>query len=64
MFAAHRAQGVALKPKKGRVVILGEAAMLSAQLTANVHTPLGMNYPNTDNQQWALNIVHWLSRKQ
>jgi hypothetical protein len=61
--AAHRSQGVALKFKKGRVVILGEAAMLSAQLTAKEHTPMGMNYPNTDNQQLALNIMHWLSRK-
>jgi len=61
--AAHRAQGVALKLKKGRVIILGEAAMLSAQLTSKEHTPMGMNYPNTDNQQLALNIMHWLSRK-
>lgn len=61
--AAHRAQGVALTSKKGRVVILGEAAMLSAQLTAKEHMPMGMNYPNTDNQQLALNIMHWLSRK-
>jgi len=61
--AAHRAQGVALKFKKGRVTILGEAAMLSAQLTAKGHTPMGMNYPNTDNQQLVLNIMHWLSKK-
>jgi hypothetical protein len=61
--AANRAQGVALKLKKGRVIILGEAAMLTAQLTAKEHRPMGMNYPNTDNQQLALNIMHWLSRK-
>lgn len=61
--AANRAQGVALKIKKGRVVILGEAAMLTAQLSAKERRPMGMNYPNTDNQQLALNIMHWLSRK-
>jgi hypothetical protein len=63
MSAANRAQGVALKFKKGRVIILGEAAMLSAQLSAKEQKPMGMNYPNTDNQQLALNIMHWLSKK-
>ncbi|MGA9993971.1 MAG: DUF4350 domain-containing protein [Pyrinomonadaceae bacterium] len=63
MSAANRAQGVALKLKKGRVIILGEAAMLTAQLSAKGQKPMGMNYPNTDNQQLALNIMHWLSRK-
>ena len=61
--AANRAQGVALKFKKGRVIILGEAAMLTAQLSAKEHRPMGMNYPNIDNQQLALNIMHWLSSK-
>lgn len=61
--AANRAQGVALKFKKGRVIILGEAAMLSAQLTAKERRPMGMNYPNIDNHQLALNIMHWLSKK-
>lgn len=61
--AMNRAQGVALKFKKGRVVVLGEAAMLSAQLSAKEHKPMGMNYPNIDNQQLALNIMHWLSKK-
>lgn len=63
LSAAKRAQGVALKFKKGRVIILGEAAMLTAQLTAKEQQPMGMNYPNTDNEQLALNIMHWLSRK-
>lgn len=61
--AANRAQGVALKFKKGRVIILGEAAMLTAQISAKEQRPMGMNYPNIDNQQLALNIMHWLSRK-
>ncbi len=61
--AANRAQGIALKFKKGRVIILGEAAMLTAQLTAKEQRPMGMNYPNIDNQQLALNIMHWLSKK-
>ncbi|HXF48656.1 MAG TPA: hypothetical protein VNL73_04415 [Verrucomicrobiae bacterium] len=58
--AAGRAQGVAMQFGKGRVVILGEAAMLSAQITKN-GKPVGMNYSGNDNKQLALNIMHWLS---
>jgi hypothetical protein len=59
--AAGRAQGVALKAGKGRVVVLGEAAMLSAQISGPTKSPMGMNVPGTDNKQLALNIMHWLS---
>lgn len=59
--AAGRAQGLALKFGKGRVVVLGDAAMLSAQLAGLEKRPLGMNVPGTDNKQLALNIMHWLS---
>lgn len=59
--AAGRAQGIAFKFGKGRVVVLGEAAMLSAQLGGPEKRPLGMNVPGSDNRQLALNIMHWLS---
>jgi hypothetical protein len=59
--AAGRAQGIALKAGKGRVVILGEAAMLSAQIAGPNKMPMGMNVPGSDNKQLALNIMHWLS---
>jgi hypothetical protein len=59
--AAGRAQGIAFKFGKGRVVVLGEAAMLSAQLAGTEREPLGMNVPGSDNRQLALNIMHWLS---
>lgn len=59
--AAGRAQGLALKLGKGRVVVLGEAAMLSAQLAGPNKMKFGMNKPGTDNRQLALNIMHWLS---
>jgi hypothetical protein len=66
--AAGRAQGVAFQHGRGRVVILGEAAMLSAQILFSQRpdgTPaepyrMGMNRPGIDNQQLALNIVRWL----
>ena len=59
--AAGRAQGIAMKFGKGRVIVLGEAAMLSAQVDSDGRA-FGMNYPNIDNRQLALNIMHWLSR--
>jgi hypothetical protein len=57
--AAGRAQGIAFPFGKGRVVVMGEAAELSAQLVGNER--FGMNVPGLDNRQMALNIMHWLS---
>ena len=59
--AAGRSQGLALKFGKGRVVVLGEAAMLSAQIADQSQMKFGMNWPGIDNRQLALNIMHWLS---
>jgi hypothetical protein len=59
--AAGRAQGIAFRMGKGRVVMLSDAAMLSAQVTGSDNQPVGMNVPNIDNRQLALNIMHWLS---
>jgi hypothetical protein len=54
--AAGRSQAVALEFGKGRVVVFGEAAMLTAQ-----EKNFGMNYPGIDNRQLALNVMHWLT---
>ncbi|HWN08084.1 MAG TPA: hypothetical protein VNO50_02190 [Pyrinomonadaceae bacterium] len=59
--AAGRAQGIAFRLGKGRIVVLGDAAMLSAQITGSDKRPFGMNTPDVDNRQLALNIMHWLS---
>jgi hypothetical protein len=59
--AAGRAQAIALKFGKGRVVVHGEAAMLSAQISGVEKHTLGMNTPGNDNKQYALNLMHWLS---
>lgn len=59
--AAGRAQAIALKFGKGRVVVQGEAAMLSAQIAGPNKNPMGMNMPGNDNKQYALNVMHWLS---
>ncbi|MGA9771105.1 MAG: DUF4350 domain-containing protein [Blastocatellia bacterium] len=62
--AAGRAQGVAMRAGRGRVVVLGEAAMLSAQIVKRPNQPdfrMGMNRSGIDNRQFALNVMHWLS---
>ncbi|MGD9816839.1 MAG: DUF4350 domain-containing protein [Hyphomonadaceae bacterium] len=59
--AAGRAQGVAVGFARGRVVVLGDADMLRAYFD-NAGEPIGMNRPGLDNRQFALNILHWLSR--
>lgn len=56
-----QAQGLAFKYGKGRVVVMGEAAMLSAQIAGPNKFPMGMNAPGNDNRQLALNIMHWLT---
>lgn len=60
--AAGRAQAVAFEFGRGRVVVLGEAAMLSAQVAGPRRVPFGMNVPGLDNRQFALNVVRWLTR--
>ncbi len=60
--ASGRAQGLAFTLGKGNVVVLGEAAMLTAQVNGRQRIRMGMNVPGTDNRQFALNVMHWLSR--
>ena len=57
---AGRSQAVALEYGRGRVIVLGEAGMLTAQIEDGRR--FGMNLPGIDNRQFALNIMHWLSR--
>lgn len=48
--------------EKGRVVLLGEAAMCTAQVTGPERAPMGMNHPAAaQNAQFCLNVVRWLS---
>ena len=61
---AGRAQGLAMTVGMGRVVVLGEAAMLSAQIASfpdGSVVKAGMNVPGNDNRLFALNALHWLS---
>lgn len=55
-------QGAARSLSKGRVVILGEAAMCSAQLSGPQRNPIGMNHPRApQNALFCLNAVRWLA---
>jgi len=54
--AAGRAQAIALPFGKGRVFVSAEAAMFTAQ-----ETNFGLNYPGTDDKQYVLNVMHWLT---
>ena len=59
-----RAQGLAMPFGKGRIVVLGEAGFLTAQLVRfpdGREMRFGLSVPGNDNQQFALNILHWLS---
>jgi hypothetical protein len=59
--AAGRAQGIAMKFGKGKVIVMGEAGMLSAQIVMPQGMKFGMNRAGIDNRQLALNMMHWLS---
>jgi hypothetical protein len=66
---AGRSQGMALDYGKGRVVMMGEAAMFSAQILRSKDDQgrprefrMGMNVDGNDNQQFLLNIMRWLTR--
>lgn len=58
--ARGHAQCVALTRGKGRVVVLGEAAVLSAQVDP-LGNKIGMNRTDNDDRQFALNLVRWLA---
>ena len=56
------AEGMALRVGRGRVVVLGDSGMLSAHLVGPNRQPVGMNAPQgRQNQQFMLNVFHWLS---
>jgi hypothetical protein len=64
-----RAMGIAFLLGRGRVVISGEAGMLTAQVfkkqdkngTEEFVGKMGMGVPGNDDRQYVLNVLHWLS---
>lgn len=65
---AGHAQGLAMRVGRGRVVVLGEAGMLSAQVVqfppgdSRATIYMGMNVAGYDNQKFATNLMRWLAR--
>jgi hypothetical protein len=57
---AGQAQGLAFELGAGRVVVLGEAAMLTAQVAGR--KPFGMDPAANDNEAFARNLMWWLAR--
>lgn len=63
--AAGLLQGATLELGRGRIVVLGEAAMLTSQLTGPQQRLTGIGAPGAEqNKQFALNLMHWLSRRR
>lgn len=68
--AVGRFQGVAFRFGRGRVVVLGDAAMFGSQFVLGQDARqrgkdrlrIGLNRPDLDNQQFALNVLRWLAR--
>jgi len=64
-----RAMAIAFPLGRGRVVISGEAGMLTAQVfrkqddngTEEFVGKMGMDVPGNDDRQYVLNVLHWLS---
>ncbi len=61
--AAGRVQGLAMEYGIGRLVVLGEAAMVTTQqrIRNGEGRRYGLSYRNCQNEQFTLNIMHWLS---
>ncbi|MFN0214124.1 MAG: hypothetical protein ACKVT2_07695 [Saprospiraceae bacterium] len=56
-------QGAYLEYGEGKIVVMGEAAMFTAQLTGPNRVPVGLNRPEArQNAQLLLNIIHWLDK--
>lgn len=60
--AAGRGQGLAFVLGQGRVVVLGEAAMMTAQVAGPARFKMGMNAAGNDDRQFAINVIRWLAR--
>lgn len=57
-------QGATLTIGRGRVVVMGEAAMFSAQMVLPERFLMGFGAPGAEqNQRFALNLMHWLSKR-
>jgi hypothetical protein len=61
--AAGNSQAVAVEYGAGRIVVMGEAGMLTAQVVKTFFKKerFGFSRPGNDNRQFLLNVMHWLT---
>lgn len=60
--AAGYAQGLCAEHWRGRIVVLAESALLTAQIDKNGNK-YGFNNPGYDNKRFALNVIRWLTAR-
>lgn len=61
----RHAAGACMTYGKGKIVVMGEAAMFTAQLAGPQRQKVGMNHRDaSQNPQLLLNIVHWLGKDE
>jgi hypothetical protein len=56
-------QALAMPHGNGRVVVIGEAAMLTSQVMSGGGETerIGLTWPNADNERFARHVMQWLS---
>ena len=55
-------QAAIMNKGRGKVALIGEASLFSAQLVGKDENPVGINFQNDhQNLQFVLNLFHWLS---
>lgn len=61
---AGLAQAVALEHGKGRVIVLGEAAVATSQIVGppGANQRMGLRWPDSDNERFIVNALYWLAR--
>jgi hypothetical protein len=61
---AGLSQALALDYERGRVVVVGDTAVLTSQIKSGSGSTvrIGLRWPNSNNEQFARNIMRWLSR--
>jgi hypothetical protein len=61
---AGLAQGLAFEHGRGRVVVMGEAAVMTSQILSGGGSTerIGLAWPNSDNETFTRYVVRWLAR--
>jgi hypothetical protein len=62
LSVAGLAQAIAIERGRGRVVVLGDAAVITARVASDGQT-VGLGWPGSNNERFARYIMRWLSRR-